>query len=478
MLKYSLNCDFITYFALINKRIMLIRFQIENFLSFREKQSFSLIPGKGTLKAHHKSEKVKGVSALKTSVLYGANASGKSNLIKAIEFGRNLVLKGSKPEQPIDYKKFKLDQSYASKNTYIEYEIQHKGKNYAYGFILNHKEVVDEWLFEIGKKTEKKIFERTQTTHFDLEYLYNRNKKAEEKQFIDFTAKSTPRNQLFLYHTRNTNIKDNLTDFNDILNVRDWFLNNLTIIHPSSKNLDKKYEIAKNVDLKKLFDEMLQYFDTGIDGIEFSHLDFEKTLIPDDIKEEVKNELLNENSDKNSIFISNPLDDKYYIISKTSDHHLRAELLKAKHKVIGGEPILFDLKEESDGTRRIMDLIPLISDFVNGNSVFVIDELERSLHPKLVKDFLDFILNKCNNTNSQIIVTSHEVTLLDQELLRKDEIWFTRKDKSGATLMHSLADYNHKIRFDKKLIDDYLLGRFKGVPKLGNREKITTLVEK
>jgi hypothetical protein len=456
---------------------MLIRFQIENFLSFREKQSFSLIPGKGTLKAHHKSEKVKGVSALKTSVLYGANASGKSNLIKAIEFGKNLVLNGSKPDHTIDYKKFKLDQAYSSRNTYIEYEIQHKNKNYAYGFILNHKEVVDEWLYEIGKTTEKLIFERKETTQFNLDYLYKRNKKKDEEQFLDFTAKGTPRNQLFLFHIRNTNVKDNLTDVSDLFNVRDWFINNLSIIHPSSKNMDKKFEIAHNIDLKKLYEEMLSYFDTGIDGIVFKELEFEKTLIPEDIKEDVRNELLNDSSDKNSIFISNPLDDKYYIITKTSENHLKAELLMAKHHVLGGDDVLFDLKEESDGTRRIMDLIPLISDFVSGNSVFVIDELERSLHPKLVKDFLDFILNQCRTTNSQIIVSSHEVTLLDQELLRKDEIWFARKDRTGATLLHSLGDYNNKIRFDKKLIDDYLLGRFKGVPKIGNRENITTFIE-
>jgi hypothetical protein len=370
-----------------------------------------------------------------------------------------------------------LDQAYSSRNTYIEYEIQHKNKNYAYGFILNHKEVVDEWLYEIGKTTEKLIFERKETTQFNLDYLYKRNKKKDEEQFLDFTAKGTPRNQLFLFHIRNTNVKDNLTDVSDLFNVRDWFINNLSIIHPSSKNMDKKFEIAHNIDLKKLYEEMLSYFDTGIDGIVFKELEFEKTLIPEDIKEDVRNELLNDSSDKNSIFISNPLDDKYYIITKTSENHLKAELLMAKHHVLGGDDVLFDLKEESDGTRRIMDLIPLISDFVSGNSVFVIDELERSLHPKLVKDFLDFILNQCRTTNSQIIVSSHEVTLLDQELLRKDEIWFARKDRTGATLLHSLGDYNNKIRFDKKLIDDYLLGRFKGVPKIGNRENITTFIE-
>ena len=93
---------------------MLIRFTIENFLSFKEKQIFSMLPGKGTLKSNHKSKRIKGVSALKTAVLFGANASGKSNLIKGINFGKKLILKGTKPEQKIDFQNFRLDKKFTN----------------------------------------------------------------------------------------------------------------------------------------------------------------------------------------------------------------------------------------------------------------------------------------------------------------------------------------------------------------------------
>lgn len=452
---------------------MLIRFTIENFLSFKEKQIFSMLPGKGTLKSNHKSKRIKGISALKTAVLFGANASGKSNLIKAIEFGKEIVLKGTKAEQPINFDVFKLDKKFTKGNSYIEYEIQHKGKNYAFGFIFNSKEIVDEWLFETNKTTETKIFERSNTNNFDLSYLFKKNKKEKEKQFIEFTAKGTPRNQLFLTQIRNTNITDNVTDISDILNVIDWFQNALTVIYPSSKNIGKKFELLKDTNLQQLFTEMLDYFDTGIDGIDFKNVDFDKIQVPDEVKEDISNDLLSDKSEKNNVFLSNPQDDKYYVISKTKNNQIEAKLLKTKHKVLGGTYELFDLKDESDGTRRIMDLIPLIIDFFKGGNVFIIDEIERSLHPNLVKDLFDFILNKCDDVNSQIIVTSHEATLLTQKLLRKDEIWFAVKDKFGATKLHSLEDYN--IRFDKEIMKDYLLGRYKGVPKLGNRSNLTIL---
>lgn len=451
---------------------MLIRFTVENFLSFRDKEIFSLIPGKGTLKPQHKTKPVKGTSVLKTAVVFGANASGKSNLIKAIEFGKRLVLKGSKAEQPITFDFFKLDTKTTSENSKIEYEIQHKNKNYAYGFIFNSKEIVEEWLFEINKKSETKIFERTNSNQYNIDFLKKKNKK-EEIQFIEFTAKGTPRNQLFLTQIRNTNVTENVSDISDILNVIDWFQNALTVIYPNSKNIGKKFELLENTDLQKLFTEMLDYFDTGIDGIEFNEIDFNKIEVPEEVKEDIKNDLFGDKSEKKSAFLSNPQDDKYYIISKGIDNQVEAKLLKTKHKVIGGTFELFDLKDESDGTRRIMDLIPLIIDFFKGDNVFIVDEMERSLHPNLIYDLFDFFLSKCENISSQFIVASHESTLLTQKLLRKDEIWFTVKDKHGVSHLHSLEDYN--IRFDKEVRRDYLLGRYKGVPKLGNRNELTVL---
>ena len=451
---------------------MLIRFTIENFLSFRDREVFSLIPGKGILKPHHKTKPIGGISVLKTAVIFGANASGKSNLIKAIDFGKRLVLKGTKAEHSITFDNFKLNKKSTKENSRIEYEIHHKNKNYAYGFVFNSKEIIEEWLFEINKKKEKKIFERNNSNHFDFSGLIKKN-KPEEIQFIEFTAKGTPRNQLFLTKLRDTNVKENVSDLSDLLNILDWFQNALNVIYPNTKMLGKKFELLENTDLKKLFTQMLDYFDTEIDGIDFKEIELEKIGLPNEIIEDLKDELLSDKTEKKGAFLSNPQDDKYYIITKNNKNELEAKLLKTKHKVVGGKFELFDLKDESDGTRRIMDLIPLIIDLFKGGNIFIVDEIERSLHPNLVYDFFDFFLSTCKNINSQLIVASHESILLTQKLLRKDEIWFACKDKQGASHLHSLEDYN--IRFDKKIRRDYLLGRYKGIPKRGNRYKLTVL---
>lgn len=214
---------------------MLLRFGIENYLSFKDKQLFSMLPGKSTLKAEHKSTSIYGVSALKVAALYGANASGKSNLIKAIDFGRAKVLTGTGPEQVITSDFFKLDAAYKGKPMFIEYEFAHKGRNYAYGFQASGREVLSEWLYLLRKTSQIKVFERTNTIDFDLNYLLRKNKPYSQSQYLEFVSKSTPRNQLFLTHIRNTNMSDHVTDISELYDALDWFQNALTIIYLGSK---------------------------------------------------------------------------------------------------------------------------------------------------------------------------------------------------------------------------------------------------
>jgi AAA15 family ATPase/GTPase len=454
---------------------MLIRFSVENFLSFSDKQYFSLLPGKGTLKSEHKSKKVKGVSALKTAVLFGANASGKSNLIKAIDFGKKLVLKGTKIDTKIDFQKFRLDSNLKDKNSRIEYEIQHSGKNYAYGFVFNNNEITEEWLYEIGIKSDIKIFERNKDSKevFDLDYLLKNNKKTEEKQFIKFIAKGTPNNQLFLNEIRTRKVKENVSKIDDILNVIDWFQNSLKIIFPDDKyNEGLKFELKEDETLLTTFEEFLKYFDTGINGVCLEKIDYESVDIPKLILNKIKEELLNKKSENFRASILSNKNTTYFLTIKDED--LIVHKFMTKHKVLGNEEFeKFDTSDESDGTNRIMDFIPLMMDLLKGDNVFIIDEMERSLHPNLIYDLIDLFMSKGKNVNSQLILASHESSLLTQKLLRKDEVWFVVKDLNGSSKLHSLEEYN--IRFDKEIRKDYLLGRFKAIPKIGNRNKLTVL---
>jgi AAA15 family ATPase/GTPase len=446
---------------------MLIRFSVENFLSFKERQTFSLIPGKGTLKSEHKTSPVKGISALKSGVILGANASGKSNLIKAIDFGRTLVVVGTKPDREINFRNFRLDSNYQKANSRIEYEIQHKNKNYAYGFVFNKHEIQEEWLYEITRKSDLKIFERNKEA-YDLNTLLSNNKNEEEKQFLKFIAKGTPDNQLFLHEIKSRKVKENVSDIDDLLNVIDWFQSSLKIISPDEKYKEgSRIMIADQEGLLDTFEELLNYFDTGINGISLEKVEMETLAMPDKVMESIKEDMANEKA-HHSIFSTGR---NAYLLSVENEDVIPYEF-KTKHKTEENkEDELFELYDESEGTNRILDMIPLLIDLLSGNNVFIVDEIERSLHPNLIYDMIDLFLSKAQHINSQLIIATHESSLLTQKLLRKDEVWFTVKDKSGATKLHSLEEYN--IRFDKQLRNDYLKGRFKAIPRIGNRNSLT-----
>ncbi|MCP2028356.1 AAA15 family ATPase/GTPase [Flavobacterium sp. HSC-32F16] len=454
---------------------MLIRFSVENFLSFSDRQVFSLIPGKGTLKSEHKTKKIRGVSLLKTSVIFGANASGKSNLIKAIDFGQKLVLKGTKSETKIDYQNFRLDLQAANKYSRIEYELQHKGKNYAYGFTFNSDIIKEEWLYEITIKNDNKIFERNieDKEIFDLDNITKKIKSQEEQQFLRFIAKGTPNNQLFLNEIRTRKVKENVSQIDDLLNVIDWFQNSLKVIFPEDKyNEGLKFELKQDEELLTTFEQFLEYFDTGINGVCLEKVDFESVDVPKSILNKIKEDLLSKKSENLRASILSIQNTTYFLSVKDND--LVYEKFMTKHLVKGKKELeKFDTSDESDGTNRIMDFIPLMMDLLKGDNVFIIDEMERSLHPNLIYDLIDLFISKAVNVNSQLILASHESSLLTQKLLRKDEVWFVVKDNFGSSKLHSLEDYN--IRFDKEIRKDYLLGRFKAIPRIGNRSRLTIL---
>jgi AAA15 family ATPase/GTPase len=428
-----------------------------------------MLPSKRRLKAHHKNSKIKGVSTLKTALIYGANASGKSNMVKALKFGRDLMLKPNGAKS-ISYQKFRLSEKSGSENSRIEYELQHKDKNYAYGFIFNNNEIVEEWLYEISKKAEKEIFSRKNTTEFNLEPLFSVNKVDEEKSFLDFTAKGTPHHRLFLSEISTRNVKENVSSVDDLLAVIDWFKNALKVISPDDKyNEGLKFEISNNQKLEKLYGSLLSYFDTGITKVALKDIKPELVSIPEGLRKKIHEDLLDDSSEAVRTMISTP-NESYMIFENDGDARYQKFVTMHRHSE-GQSDVPFDSRDESDGTNRMMDFVPVILDLLKGGNVFIIDEMERSLHPNIIYDIIDLYLEKCQSVHSQLIVASHEASLLNKNLLRQDEIWFTHKgEKTGATEISSLEEYS--VRFDKEIRKDYLLGRYKAIPRIGNRSSL------
>jgi AAA15 family ATPase/GTPase len=431
----------------------------------------------GRNKSHHLIKKTskKEVNLVKTAVLYGSNASGKSNLVKAIHFGQQLLLKGTAPNHLLNFQSFKLDKNSLQQPSRMEFEIKHKGRCYAYGFIFSKRRIEGEWLYQIDNKRSKVIFEREGST-FNLAPLQARNSKGKQAQFLEFIAMGTPENQLFLTEINNRNVEEHVDAIDDLLNVLDWFQNALTIWYPHSKTPGLEFELHQSERLTTMYKEFLAYFDTGIDGISLEEIDIDQTELPERVKDEVVNSLLQRSSDKTTAIIDSPIKNIRYFFSKSDQDEISVCKLMTKHRIEGtdGEMSYFDVHEESDGTQRIMDLIPMLVDLLAGDNVFIVDEMERSLHPNLIYELLELFLEHSKGINSQLILASHATALLTQDLLRKDEIWFVKKDQTGASSIYSLEEYN--IRFDKKIRKDYLLGRFQAVPKFGNPYKLSAVV--
>lgn len=443
---------------------MLIRFSVANYLSFNEETHFSLIAGRTRKHGNHvvRPESSGDIPLLKTSLLYGANASGKSNLVRAMEFSRDLIRFGANKNDSISVTPFKLAAEAYTKPCFFEFEFRAGDKNYAYGLRLDASAIHEEWLYEVSRNKEKCLFERnTKQNETKFQFPGIRFQNQKERQFLEFVADGTRKNQPFLTECQERNVAENLKGAQDLANAYNWFHDVLTIVTPETKYGALEVQFQDNNQWGQTFTSYLKSLDTGIADIELVQEDTEKVLsqFPDALRHEIEN--------KEQAHYGLVIEGKgnfRYLIRKEGKQNLRVFKLMTKHeKTIGEGYEYFELSEESDGTQRLMDLIPGLMEMHNTSKVYVIDELDRSIHPKLSWQLLRLFLKE-EVPNSQLIATTHEASLLDQDFLRKDEIWFVEKDEKGATTLYALDDF--KPRFDKDIRRGYLLGRFGAVPAI------------
>jgi AAA15 family ATPase/GTPase len=439
---------------------MILRIFIKNFLSFYEETSASFFPGTGTSTKHViRSEKRDDIPALKAAVLYGANASGKSNFIHAISFFKYFVTHGFAPQRGIEYESFKLSGK-KKKLSKIEFEIKIKDKNYAYGAEFNQTEIKEEWLYVINKRTEQEIFTRRNTpSKVEVNFGKVKFSDKETENFAKFTGRGTARNKLFLQEAIHRNI-DFIAEINSVYN---YFKHQLKIISPESRYSGIDFHLKEDKNLTQTFSKFLKYFKTGVEELIRKEIALEEIKdLPQGVLDNIKSNLkANGRSLINSIGNRNN-----YAFEMDKHNNLRAFQLATTHKSFSGEDIHFSLQEESDGTNRIIDFIPSLIDLTSNDVVYIIDEIDRSMHPILTRGIIEFYLANSENTKSQLIVSTHESSLLDLELLRSDEIWFVEKEKNGNSKMYSLLEF--KPRPVTKIRKGYLQGRYGAIPFLSN----------
>jgi uncharacterized protein len=449
---------------------MLIQITIENFLSFKESTTFSMLGMNGDLNhvEHLATDSAgKGKSLLPIAAIYGANAAGKSNLIKAIDFAKDLIVEGTRSGQPIPVSIFKLG-DYSKKPSKFDFIFTHRGTYYSYGFILNSSQILEEWLYGIptNKKREIRYFERVTSDKKDTKVEHGailRGRNDKYKQFLDFIAEGTRPNQLFLTEAVERNVKL-------LKPVINWFRRVLTVIPAEARYTGLEVGILGSEEFTSFLSQFLKFAGTGIDSIEVEEviLDFNYHFpeMPKSLHEEIDQQL--SEAAENSVLMIESLQGKRYLLLKGEQGQINLMQLKTKHCNEEGHLVDFAIDEESEGTQRLINLIPAL--FLlkkNPEKVVFLDELDRRLHPLLSRQFLEFFLQcKATESKSQLIFTTHDTNLLDLDLLRRDEVWFVEKNNKGASHLYSLAEF--KIRPDLKIEKGYLNGRFGAIPFFGD----------
>lgn len=429
---------------------MLISFSVENWLSFRDRATFSMVASRE--KQHAKRvpriEKYK-MGLLPVAAIYGGNASGKTNLFKALSFARHLVVKGTQPEAIIPVAPFRLDPKFAKEPTRLSFELSIADRCYEFGFSATREKVVEEWLSEILKTTEKELYHRK-------EGKIKFSPELEKDQFLSFAFQGTRENQLFLTNAVNQKVER-------FKGIYDWFRDSLVMIAPDSRfePFERFFQEAN-----PLYDHMnltLNHLDTGISRLGGEKIAFDSLALPENLKTKLKEEVPEGATVR---ILAEPAHERFAIMRQNGE--LEARKLVSFHSDSTGNEIRFDMKQESDGTQRIIDLIPAFLELTSESTekVFVIDEIDRSLHTLLTRELLAGYLESCTpDTRSQLLFTTHDVLLMDQKLFRRDEMWVTERDRLGCTSLLPFSAYKD-MRYDKDIRKSYLQGRLGGVPRI------------
>lgn len=428
---------------------MLISFSIENWMSFRDKTTLSMIAS--SERQHgERIPKLKKYRAriLPIAAIYGGNASGKTNLFKALEFAQTLVVDGVRPEEPIPVKTFRLDPKAAKKPLRFSFEILLEGTIYDFSFALTRKTIVEERLTKITSASEKVLYDRHKSQ-------LNFDESLADDSFLQFAFQGTQDNQLFLTNS----ISQKVENFKPLYN---WFRYQLVLISPDAHfELFNRF-LDEEDPLYASMNEALRRLDTGITRLGGEKISLKNASWPEELKttleEKVKEGTLTRVTQGQS---------NSFVVTR-EDGELVAKKLVTFHSKPDGSEVRFDAIEESDGSQRIMDLLPAFLDLASKKSerVYVIDEVDRSLHALLIRQLIEKYLSSCSSkTRSQLLVTTHNTLLMDQRLLRRDETWITERDTFGVSKLLSFSEFKD-VRYDKDVRKSYLQGRLGGVPRI------------
>ena len=458
---------------------MLIRFMVENFLSFKDEVEFSMVAGESDEHPDHVVQvgKPRDLRLLKTGVILGANASGKTNLIKAMSFAQEFITNGAMQTEGRKLSPFLLDSDSPEKPSTFEFEFKCgiAMDSFRYGFIVDSKRVHAEWLYEISPASESMMFERETDSqnHTDVKIGEVNVLVTNDEKPFDFIPQ-VRHDQLFL--SVGNQFKGRIA-FLDI--IYDWFDRTLAPVFPDSiPTQGIGLGIMKDSDLEHRLRDILEFLDLGIDGVHLHQIEGD---VENELTEEYKQfaekfvKDIPKDTDERAIF--GQYGSERYLTLDAKKNYSAYELVTLHQVDDENRYVAFNLESESDGTRRLLELMPALLGLHGSQSehVFVMDELDRSIHAQLSCKVIELFLAIGAKHHSQLIVTSHDTGLLDLNLLRRDEIWFINKVPTGASSLYSLEEFNlpEKMNIEK----GYLFGRFGAIPVTPSLESLDWLRE-
>lgn len=460
---------------------MLISFSVENFRSFKGEQTLymSATTREGAGHDEHCRKTREGLRLLPVAVLYGANGAGKSNLIKAMRYAVWMIREGPRPGKPTGREAFgNHDSEQASE---FDFRFLADNQIIRFGFRVTDTHIESEWLLTEIDGKEHVIYERVTTaegkTNIVTSNLLEKEAEADKSQvfpFAKFASASGRVNQLFLH-----SIYENLEEKAQgdwVGAALKWFSKSLTIIDPGEHFPSLQRSLTVSPDFSKFASRYLRSVSTGIEELlnvrtPEMPLEHAREMIPFGIAAD-----LTEADFHGPVIADFTLPDGTMMaLSRGDGGGYFVHTIATAHKGTNGSLFELPLSAESDGTRRLLHLLPAIYPQTVGGEVVIIDEIDRSLHPLLTRQFVENFLNLPSHSQRQLVLTTHDTVLLDMELLRRDEIWFVEKDDEGATSLYSLSDF--PVRKDLRINRGYLQGRFGGIPFLGNMEKLSATAQ-
>jgi len=448
---------------------MLVSFSVSNYRSFGEEVTLNMVASNKLV--DHKQHLVPigntGNHLVRSALVYGANAAGKSNLVKAMAFAQRLVGWGQRERLPsVEFFRFQPDA--AEKPSSFEFRFLIDERVFVYGFDVTRHGIDAEWLMLNKGDDEIDIFNRRRdgstSVGAAVKRVFQDDPRLSDTLGVLTKLRLRPR-QLFL--NRVSSLPEDAQGATLTAVVR-WITKDLHVLEPEHRSCDLLDRLQSDEKFRRFSVEFLKNVDTGIGGLGFQETERECT--------EWEREYISRCTDCDET--------GYELFGCTGDTDMRLRVddpnqviirrLLAEHPT-PEKTFLLPFCEESQGTQQLLHFMPVLFTSRDENKVVVIDELDRSLHPLLCWEFIRFFSDHCPGARTQLIVTTHEAHLLDQELLRRDEYWFVEKDERQQSQLVPLSDFN--IRRDLQVRKGYLDGRFGAIPIFGIMEGLRRHLE-